>query len=96
MGGSRNARGGRRDGNGAIALAAFDGTICALTPAGDWVSPRRGFLFLIEALLKVFCGKFEAALKQEHAQRRLALAPERAGHDGPAWRGLLWALYRHD
>jgi hypothetical protein len=34
----------------------------ALSAAGDWVHPRRGFLFPVQALSKVFRGKFMAGL----------------------------------
>ncbi len=64
----------------------------ALTGAGEWVSPRRGFLFPVKALSKVFRGKFVAALREErcreaHAGTRL---------DEAQWQVLLAALYRHD
>ena len=35
----------------------------ALDPAGDWIRAKRGFLFPVKALSKVFRGKFVAALK---------------------------------
>ena len=64
----------------------------ALSPAGAWVSPKRGFLFPVKALSKVFRGKLAAALREAHASGPLA-------HDAlltaPLWRALLVALYRH-
>ena len=39
----------------------------ALTTAGDWVTPKRGFLFPVKALSKVFRGKFVAALATTNA-----------------------------
>ncbi len=68
----------------------------ALTLAGDWVRPRRGFLFSVKALSKVFRGKFVAALGQEYAQGRFAPPPGRSSLDGAAWQALLTSLYRHD
>ena len=65
----------------------------ALSPAGDWVHPRRGFLFAVKALSKVFRGKFIAALQAERQVGRL-------GHDAglteAAWRTLLRQLRAHD
>lgn len=65
----------------------------ALTEGGHWVAPRRGFLFPVQALSKVFRGKFVAALSQERALGRLGSAGKL---DEPDWRALLAALYRHD
>lgn len=64
----------------------------ALTPAGAWVTPHRGFLFPVKALSKVFRGKFVTALKagrESGALRGSALA-----EDG--WNGLLARLHTHD
>jgi hypothetical protein len=64
----------------------------ALTAAGAWVSPRRGFLFPVQALSKVFRGKFVAALKagrENGSLRGSALNDE-------AWHGLLSRLHAHD
>ena len=36
----------------------------ALTPAGEWKSPKRGFLFPVKALSRVYCGKFMALLTE--------------------------------
>ena len=44
----------------------------ALSPAGQWVSPKRGFLFPVKALSKVFRGKFVEALRAAHASGPLA------------------------
>ena len=65
----------------------------ALTAAGEWVQPRRGFLFPVKALSKVFRGKFIAALEQERRAGQL--------HQDPAlttsvWHQLLAQLYIHD
>lgn len=63
----------------------------ALTPAGAWVSPRRGFLFPVKALSRVFRGKFVAALEAHRMAGRLpGVATE---HD---WRRLKVALYAHE
>ena len=67
-----------------------------MTGTGDWVTPRRGFLLPVKALSRVVRGKFVAALKQEYAKGRPAPVPDRAGHNGQAWRGLLSVLYRQD
>ena len=65
----------------------------ALTPAGDWVSSKRGFLFPAQALSTAFRGKFIAALDEERTHVRLredtALTPT-------AWRELKRELYVHD
>ena len=39
----------------------------ALAPSGEWIEPKRGFLFPVRALSKVFRGKFVAALEQLRA-----------------------------
>lgn len=65
----------------------------ALTPAGAWVAPRRGFLFPVKALSRVFRGKFIAALERERTAGRLR---EEASLTGYAWRPLLAKLYRHE
>jgi len=43
----------------------------ALTADGAWVSPRRGFLFPVKALSRVFRGKFVATLAAHRAAGRL-------------------------
>ena len=65
----------------------------ALTSADNWVSPRRGFLFPIKALSRVFRGKLEAALTAQRANGDFGSHPV-SGEAG--WRALLAALYRHD
>lgn len=63
----------------------------ALTSAGAWVNPRRGFLFPVKALSRVFRGKFVAALELHRASGQLpGVATE---HD---WRRLKAALYAHE
>jgi len=63
----------------------------ALTAAGEWARPKRGFLFPVKALSKVFRGKFVAALT---AQRTAGRWPSIAGESD--WRRLKTALYAHD
>lgn len=46
----------------------------ALNAEGGWIAPRRGFLFPVQALSKVFRGKFLGALWQWLEQGRLKLA----------------------
>jgi hypothetical protein len=65
----------------------------ALTATGDWVATRRGFLFPVKALSKVFRGKFVAALKAGREQRSLAGA---ATLDDGQWRRLLARLHDHE
>ena len=64
----------------------------ALTAAGDWVAAKRGFLFPVKALSKVFRGKFVAALKAGREQRRLAAD----ALDDSQWRRLLARLHDHE
>jgi Putative transposase/Transposase zinc-binding domain len=62
----------------------------ALSPTGDWIRAKRGFLFPVKALSKVFRGKFVAALKLARHNRKLpGLAEE-------AWHALLARLHAHD
>lgn len=63
----------------------------ALTPAGEWVRPRRGFLFPVRALSKVFRGKFVAALTAEWTAGNLPAMT--ADSD---WQRLKAALYAHE
>jgi len=65
----------------------------ALTEAGEWVSPTRGFLFPVHALSRVFRGKFLAALAR--ARPHGTLARDEA-LTASFWRDLTAALYRHD
>jgi hypothetical protein len=46
----------------------------ALAPDGRWIYPRRGFLFPVKALSKVYRGKFLAALQRAFDAGALALA----------------------
>ena len=65
----------------------------ALTEAGEWVSPKRGFLFPVQALSAVFRGKFVAALEEARYGGRLR---NDAALSGAAWRLLRQQLYAHD
>ena len=65
----------------------------ALTATGEWVSATRGFLFPVEALSKVFRGKFIAALT---AGRVNGKSDGAAALDDRAWRALLARLYAHE
>jgi hypothetical protein len=60
----------------------------ALAPVGSWRYPKKGFLFPVRALSKVFRGKFMTAL-EEHVK---------AGHFPPAldWPALKPALFAQD
>jgi hypothetical protein len=62
----------------------------ALSPTGDWTRAKRGFLFPVKALPKVFRGKFVAALKLARHNRQL---PERVE---AAWHALLARLHAQD
>jgi hypothetical protein len=74
----------------------------ALSPDGDWVAAKRGFLFPIEALSSVFRGKFVAALKRARQGGKLqqasslAAAPQEVPLGDQAWRALLTRVHRHD
>ena len=63
----------------------------ALSATGDWNTARQGFLFPVQALSKVFRGKFIAALKQARDNGGLP-EPVLADH---AWRDLIARLYAH-
>jgi Putative transposase/Transposase zinc-binding domain len=65
----------------------------ALTGDGQWVSSRRGFLFPVKALSKVFRGKFIAALANSHAAGKLNRWQDSSAVD---WHSLRQALVRHD
>lgn len=65
----------------------------ALTGQGQWIASRRGFLFPVKALSKVFREKFLDALKAARAAGQLRHAD--TDTDG-SWRRLLTALRRHD
>ena len=64
----------------------------ALSAVGEWVSAKRGFLFPVQALSKVFRGKFVAALKAGRTSGPLAAATADMG----AWRLLLARLHAHE
>jgi len=71
---------------------------CALSSAGDhWVRTRSGFLFPVQALAKVFRGKYLGALKRAAAAGKLKFAGSTAPLAQPA-RFSAWVntLYRHD
>ena len=65
----------------------------ALTATGEWTAARRGFLFPVKALSKVFRGKFVTALKAGREQGKLAAATVL---DAGAWRTLLARLHAHE
>ena len=60
-----------------------------------WHTPARkpGFLFPVQALSRVFRGKFLAALARAHKDGQIAR--DREGADGP-WRARQRQLYQHD
>lgn len=64
----------------------------ALSAAGEWLRPRRGFLFPVRALSRVFRGKFMAGLDGLQEQGRLPgfIAAN------PDWQTLKRGLYAHD
>jgi hypothetical protein len=64
----------------------------ALTATGHWTAAKRGFLFPVKALSRVFRGKFVAALKAGREQRRLAAD----ALDDSQWRHLLARLHEHE
>lgn len=63
----------------------------ALSDTGEWISPKKGFLFPVRALSKVFRGKFVAGLDDLCRQGYLPdfLNPL-------AWQNLKQDLYAHD
>lgn len=64
----------------------------ALTATGEWVAAKRGFLFPVKALSRVFRGKFVAALTAARGVGPLAAATADTG----AWRTLLTRLHTHE
>jgi hypothetical protein len=64
----------------------------ALGIDGRWVAAKRGFLFPVKALSKVFRGKFVAAMKAARQAGKL----QEAGLAEHAWRDLLARVHRHD
>ena len=75
---------------GVLGKYGKDGNGC-----GTWHAPARkpGFLFPVQALSKVFRGKFLAALARAHKDGQIAR--DREGADGP-WRARQRQLYQHD
>lgn len=76
---------------------------CVVTGGGlsadgqQWVSTRRGFLFPVRALSKVFRGKFLAGLRQLRARGLLHFAGDSAAlADEPGWTEWLRALRATD
>jgi len=63
----------------------------ALSDSGEWITPKKGFLFPVRALSKVFRGKFIAGLDD---LRRQGYLPDFL--DPSAWQGLKQDLYAHD
>ena len=63
----------------------------ALSDTGEWISPKKGFLFPVRALSKVFRGKFISGLDD---LRRHGHLPDFL--DSSAWQGLKQGLYAHD
>lgn len=63
----------------------------ALSAAGEWITPKKGFLFPVRALSSVFRGKFVAGLDGLRQQGHL---PDFL--DPTAWQRLKQALYDHD
>jgi Putative transposase/Transposase zinc-binding domain len=61
---------------------------------GRWISPRRGFLFPVKALSKVFRAKFLAALSGAFAKDELRLAGATAALAEPTARGTFLAALR--
>ena len=69
----------------------------ALAPDGHWITARRGFLFPIQALSKVFRGKFIAGLKRLIEAGSLKLAGSCSTLASPhAQRQLIDAIYDSD
>jgi len=64
----------------------------ALAPSGEWIGPKKGFLFPVRALSAVFRGKFVAALEALRAAGRLP-ASVAANSE---WQRLRQRLYAHD
>jgi hypothetical protein len=65
----------------------------ALTAAGEWATTKRGFLFPVQALSRVFRGKFVTALEQECSEGALR---DTALLKCTGWQTLRRALYAHD
>ena len=65
----------------------------ALTATADWVAAKRGFLFPVQALSRVFRGKFVDALQTEREHGKRAGA---AVLDAGAWHALMAQRHAHD
>ena len=63
----------------------------ALSESGEWIRPKKGFLFPVRALSTVFRGKFIAGLEGLRQQGHL---PDFL--DPSAWQHLKQGLYAHD
>jgi hypothetical protein len=63
----------------------------ALSDTGEWIRPKKGFLFPVRALSKVFRGKFVAGLDDLRRQGHL---PDFV--DATVWQTLKQGLYAHD
>ena len=62
----------------------------ALRADGTWREPKRGFLFPVKALSRVFRGKFIAALQQHHDEGALPAMTH------TQWQALRTQLHAHD
>jgi hypothetical protein len=65
----------------------------ALTEDGQWVTSKRGFLFPVKALSKVFRAKFIGLLTE---RRDSGCFMQSDANDDTTWNALLAALRRHD
>lgn len=65
----------------------------ALTATGEWQAAKREFLFPVQALSRVFRGKFVAALE---AARNDGVFREEPALAAAPWRELKQQLFRHD
>ncbi len=65
----------------------------ALTADGQWISPKRGFLFPVHALSQVFRGKFLDALESARTAGKLR---HDMAKDPSVWQELKTRLRRHD
>ena len=65
----------------------------ALAADGRWIASRRGFLFPVKALSRVFRGKFITAIQAQRAQGRFG---NPANVTAAPWRELIGELHRHD
>jgi hypothetical protein len=65
----------------------------ALTQGGEWKTPKRGFLFPVKALSRVFRGKFMARLDALRSKEGWRVDAQLGG---TPWRDLKRALYLHD